>query len=183
LSRRREVLRGEKVPAAVGTVANRLVEGDVAALDGQGSVLVANRAESAAVGAGLLDPQGLGLLLKASAQGALGQPGRGGSSDLLHRHQVDVGTWASLAEGTAGDDFSPPGGQVFDLLELLSRGGALRHNQSSLVLTSFYPGVFLLPCYHTPLSLAKCVLTSRIAISRFDLASSPPQCYPSLFPK
>ena len=107
MSRRKAVRRGEKVPAAVGTVAHRLVERELAALDGQGSVLVVDRARSAAVGAGLLGAKGLGLLLQKGTQGALGQTGRGGCGDLLQRLEVDVRAGTRLAEGTTGDDFSP----------------------------------------------------------------------------
>jgi hypothetical protein len=124
LSRRREVRRGEKVPATVGTVANRLVEGELAALDGKGAVLGGNRAESAAIRAGLLGGESLGLVLQEGVEGAFGQATSGGSGDLLHGHKVKGVVGARLLQEAAGDDFSPPGGEVMDLLEFLRRGSA-----------------------------------------------------------
>ena len=52
----------------------------MAALDGQGPVLVVDGAEAAAGGAGLLGGEGLGLLLQRGCQGALGQAGGGGAA-------------------------------------------------------------------------------------------------------
>jgi hypothetical protein len=136
------------------------MEGELAALDGQGSVLVADGAKGAAVGAGLLGSQGLGLLLQEGGEGALGQATRGGSSDLLQGLKVARGAGARLAEDATGDDFSPAGGQVMDLLELLSRGGTLRHGQSCLVLARTSGDAFLLSFYGAVLCPAKCVLAS-----------------------
>jgi hypothetical protein len=121
------------------------VEGDLlAAFEGQGSVLVADRAKRAAVGAGLLGCEGLGLLLQEGGEGALGQAGHGGSGDLLHGLEVNLGVWARLAEDATGHDFSPPRGQVTDLLEFFSRHGALRHGQTYLVLAVIYGDALLL---------------------------------------
>jgi hypothetical protein len=144
LSRRREVLRGEKVPATGGTVANRLVEGELAAFDDKRAVLAANGTESAAVRAGVLGTESLGLLLQESADGALDQTTSGSSGDLLHGHKVDRGVRARLAEGAVGDAFSPLGGQVMNLLELLRRELALRHSLSCLILATNNTDGFLL---------------------------------------
>jgi hypothetical protein len=76
----------------------------------------------------------LGLLLQAGAQGALGQAGGGGAGDLLHRVEIDVEAGSLLAEGAAGDDFAPAGGQVANLLKHLGGGLAARHGVSCLVL-------------------------------------------------
>src|SRR5262249_32805932 len=153
--------RGEKVPAAVGTVTHGLVQREVAALHSQGSVLVVQQARSAAVGARRLGAEGLGLLLQEGGERTLGQASGRGRCDLLQRPKVDLGAGAGLAEGATGNDFSPLGRQVTDFLDLLRRESALRHEQSCLVLTNIYLVVFLLPCYHTPLRPAKGVLASE----------------------
>jgi hypothetical protein len=102
------------------------VEGELlAAFDGQGSVLIADAAKVAAVGTGLLSSQSLVLLLQEGGEGALGQATSGSSGDLLQGLKVDLGAWARLAEDTPGDDFTPASGQLVDLLEFFSRGGAL----------------------------------------------------------
>ena len=106
----KEGRRGEKVPAAVGTVANRLVESELAALDGQGSVLVADGTKVAAVGAGLFGSQRLRLLLHKRGKGAFGQAASGSGGDLLHRLEIDRLVGARLTEDAAGDDFSPSSG-------------------------------------------------------------------------
>jgi hypothetical protein len=100
-------------------MANRLVEGQATALDSQGPVLVADETRSAAVRTGLLVAESLCLLLEEGVDCALGQAGRGSSSDLLHGLQVDGGVRARFAEGTPGDDFAPLGGEVTNLLEFL----------------------------------------------------------------
>jgi hypothetical protein len=143
-------------------VANRLVKRELAALNSQRSVLVAQEAGSTAVGARRLGAESLGLLLQEGGEGALGQAGRRRRGDLLQRLEVDLRAGARLAEGATGDDFSPLDGQVTDLLDLLRREFALRHEQSCLVLRRIYPSVFLLPCYHTPLRRAKGVLASPL---------------------
>src|SRR5262245_22282806 len=72
LSRRSGIRWGEKVPAAIGTVADRLAVGDrMAALNEEGAVLEGDRAEAAAGGAGLLRAEALGLLLQEGGEGAL----------------------------------------------------------------------------------------------------------------
>jgi len=119
LSRRWPGRRGEKVPAAVGTVANRFVEGDPAALNGQGSVLVADATKGTARRTRLLRAEGLGLLLQESAEGARRQAGRRGRRDLLQRLEIDLLARSGRAEDAPGDDFAPASGQVMDFLEFL----------------------------------------------------------------
>jgi hypothetical protein len=136
------------------------VEGELAALDGQGPVLVADGAKVAAVGAGLLGSEGLGLLLHEGAEGARGQATSGGRSDLLHGLKVDLVARARLTEDATSDDFAPPGGQVVDLLEFFSREVALRHSHSCLVLAMSKRDAFLLSLYGRAFCSAKWVLTS-----------------------
>jgi len=109
-------------------VADRLVEGQLlAALDGQGPVLAADGARAATVGARLLGGEGPGVLLQEGGEGALGQAGRGGRRELLHRREVEVGARLGVAQGATGDDFAPPGGQFPDFLELGRGERTLRH--------------------------------------------------------
>jgi hypothetical protein len=122
-------------------VADRFVKGDLgAALDGEVSVLVIDRAEATTVGTGMLRTEGLGLLIQENAEGALGQAGGGSSGDLLHGGEVEG---AGLGEGTSCDDFSPFGGEFTDLLQLLLREFPLRHGPSSLALASISGSGFL----------------------------------------
>jgi hypothetical protein len=67
----------------------------------------------------MLWSEDLGLLLQEGREGALEQSGRGRSGDGFHHGQIDIGTWAEVAEGPSGNDFSPLGGEVTDLLESL----------------------------------------------------------------
>jgi hypothetical protein len=106
-------------------MAKRLVEGELAAVDGHGTVLGADRTECATIRAGLLWGEGLGLLLQEGGEGALGQATSSGRGDFLHGLEVDRAVGARLAEDATSDDFSPPSGQVLDLLEFLRREGAL----------------------------------------------------------
>ncbi len=138
MSSRNAVRRGEKVPAAVGTVADGLAQRELAALDGQRSVLVVDQAVPATVGAGRLGTEGLGLLLQEGAEGALGQAGRRRGGHLLQRLEVDVRARAGLAEGATGDAFSPLGRQVTDFLDLLRREFARCHEPSCLVLRALH---------------------------------------------
>jgi hypothetical protein len=110
---------GEKVPAAGRAVAGGLVQGELAPLDLQGALPAADGAEGAAVGAGLVFPQALGLLLDQAAQGALGKPPGRRGGHLLHGGQVDLQAGALLPEGPPGHDFSPPRRQLIDFPEVL----------------------------------------------------------------
>ena len=115
-------------------MADRLVVGDGRPRRGQLAGLAADRAGSAAGGTGLGVAEGPGLLFQGAGQGALGQTGRGGAGDLLHRVEVHVEAGAAFAEGAAGDDFAPALGEVADLLQQLGGELAARHGVSRLVL-------------------------------------------------
>jgi hypothetical protein len=65
-----------------------------------------------AIRTGLLVGEGLGLLLQQGAEGALQQPLGGGLGSLLEGEQIDVERGAGVAEGPAGKDFAPLGGEV-----------------------------------------------------------------------
>jgi len=134
--------------------------GDTTALDGQGSVLGTDKAEAAAIGAGLLGPQAARLLLEKDLQRALVQAVGGGRGDLLHGGEIDAEVGSVVSEGAACHDFSPASGEFVDLTEFYSGDLALGHLQSLLVLASSASSVFPLPLYQTSLCLAKRVLTS-----------------------
>ena len=104
-------------------MAQGLALGQGAVAAGQGALGPADGARAAAVGAGLLVAEGLGLLLQEGREGAFGQAGGRGAGDLLHGAEIDVGAGAVGAEGVAGDDFAPAGGQLTDFTEVL--GGEL----------------------------------------------------------
>lgn len=64
MSRRKEIRRGEKVPATVGTMADRFVKGELTALGDQGSVLVGDGTEASAVWTSGFLGQGVCLLVE-----------------------------------------------------------------------------------------------------------------------
>src|SRR5262245_9095268 len=118
---------GEKVPAAVGTVADRFALLQLGALHLQGAFLPADDAGASAIGTELLLAQGIGLLFQEGLEGALGKAGGGGTGDLLHGIQIDVEAGAVVAEGASGNDFAPAGGKVAEFLKFLGGEGASWH--------------------------------------------------------
>ena len=123
---------GEKVPAAVGTVADRFALLQLGALHLQGAFLPADDAGASAIGTELLLAQGIGLLFQEGLEGALGKAGGGGTGDLLHGIQIDVEAGAVVAEGASGNDFAPAGGKVAEFLKFLGGEGASWHVVSCL---------------------------------------------------
>lgn len=122
--------RGEKVPAAVGTAADRLALSQLCALHLERALLRAQGARAPAVGTGLLLTQGVGLLFEKGLQGALGESRGSGAGDLLHGIEIDVKSGSVVTEGAPGDDFTPLGGQVTEFLEFLGGELTARHNAS-----------------------------------------------------
>lgn len=108
---------GEKVPPAVGTVADRFVLPEFDPLGSQGSLLTLDGTGPPAVGAGLLIAQGGGLTVEEGSEGAVGETLGGGVGDLLHRVEVHVESGSVVAEGTTGDDFAPLGGELAEFEE------------------------------------------------------------------
>jgi hypothetical protein len=121
---------GEKVPAAVGTVANWLALLQSCALHLERAFLTAGDARSSAIGTGLLLAQGIGLLFEEGVQGALGEAGSGGEGDLLHGIEIDIESGSVLAEGASGDDFAPLGGQVTEFLKFFGGERTASHDAS-----------------------------------------------------
>ena len=124
---------GEKVPAAVGTVADRLAVGDLlSAGEVEGAVLAPHPAGPATGGARLLLAEGLRLLFQEGGERALGEAGSGSGGELFQSGESSVGAGASLAKGPSGDNFAPLGGQLTDLVEVLGRKLRACHRLSYL---------------------------------------------------
>jgi hypothetical protein len=141
-------------------VADRFVVSDGGPRRGQLAGLAADWARRAAARARLLRAERAGLLLQGGRQGALGQAEGRGAGDLLHGVEVHVEAGALLAEGAAGHDFAPAGGQVTDFLEEFGRKFASRHGRYCLVLAAEVWEEFLSMLYDTPLGLAKLLMAS-----------------------
>src|SRR5437773_1600408 len=107
---------GEKVPATVGTVADRFALLQGRALHLEGTFLATQQTKASAVGAGPLLAQRLGLLLQEGLQGSFGEPGGGRISDLLHGTEIDVESGSVVAEGVSGDNLAPLGGELAEFL-------------------------------------------------------------------
>lgn len=73
---------------------------------------MSNGAGSAAAGTRLLLAKAGGLAFEEEPEGALVEAGGGGLGDLLHEIQIDIEIRAVVAEGAAGDDLAPAGGEV-----------------------------------------------------------------------
>ncbi len=121
---------GEKVPAAVGTVAYGLAVLQLRALNLERAGLPAEGTKPSTVGTGELLAQGVGLLFEQGLQGALGEAGSGGLCDLLHSGEIDIESGAVIAEGASGDDFAPLGGEAAELLDFVGGEVAVWHDAS-----------------------------------------------------
>jgi hypothetical protein len=104
--------------------------------------------------------EGLGLLLQGGGQGAFSQTRRSGAGALLHHVEVHIEAGAVGAEGAFGDDFTPAGGEVTNLLEHLGSELAARHGLSCLVLAQTVRPKVLQPLYDPALSAAKLLMAS-----------------------
>src|SRR5438045_4764410 len=91
----------------------------LAAVDVQGPCPSLHGAGAAAVGAGLLRAEGLGLVLQGGGERAFGQSGGGRGGELLQGGEIEVEAGAGVTEGPAGDDFAPLGSESTDILEVL----------------------------------------------------------------
>ena len=111
-------------------MADRLALLELAALDLEGAALAAEGTGSPALGTGLLLAQGVGLLFEEGLQSALGEPGGGGAGDWLHGSEIDVEPGAVVAEGAAGNDFAPLGGEAAEFLQFLRGERAVCHDAS-----------------------------------------------------
>jgi hypothetical protein len=76
----------------------------------------------------------VGLLFEQGLESALGQPRGGGARHLFHGVEIHLQSRTVIAEGAAGDDFAPTGGEVADFLEVSGGKLTTRHGESCLVL-------------------------------------------------
>lgn len=113
-------------------MAERLAVGECAAVGDQGARLVGYRASAAAVGAGGLSGEGLGLQFEEGGEGAFGQAAGGRGGDLFEGEEVDIQSGAGVTEGAAGNNFAPLGGGVADVVELLGGQRGSGHVESFL---------------------------------------------------
>jgi hypothetical protein len=144
-SSRRAVLRGEKVPPAGGTVADRLVEGDdLAGRQGERPVVAFHRTTHAAGRAGSIS-KGLGLLFQESGDGAFGHTGGDQGRELLDVHEVDGRIRAEFRAGPLGRTFPPRHRQLVKLGQKLRCEFDCRHGASCTVLAVGELSDFLLP--------------------------------------
>jgi hypothetical protein len=132
-------------------------------------------AEPAAVGAGLLGPEGRGLLLEEDGQGAGGAAGGRRRREVLHGFKIDLRAGSLVAEGVARDDFAPLGSKVADFLEVLRGKLTAWHGLSCLVLTMRSGDAFLLLLYASVLRWAKLFMASgpRSFTPHLQFARSP----------
>src|SRR5262249_21193998 len=104
----------------------------LAAVDVQGPGLPLHGAKSAAIGAGLLRAEGLGLLLQGGGERAFGESSGGSGGELFQGGEIKVEAGPLLAEGPSGDNFAPLGGESTDILEVLRGQGVACHRPSCL---------------------------------------------------
>jgi hypothetical protein len=121
------------------------VGGDAAAGPVQGAWLAGDGTGGAAVGAGKLLAQRLGLLFQERGQGSFGQPISGGLCDLFHGVEIGVESGSVVAEGATCDDFAPALGEVTDFLEEFWGEFAACHGEYHPVLAAKGKKQFLSP--------------------------------------
>jgi hypothetical protein len=127
---------GEKVPAAVGTVAHRFALLQLRAMELERAWLAAEGAKPPAIGTGQLLAQGLGLLFKEGLHSPFGEAGGGGLGDLLHGGEIDVESGSVVAEGASGDNLAPLGSEAAEFLDFVEGEGAVCHDASCVRVTT-----------------------------------------------
>ena len=126
-------------------MSDRFIGSNAAAGPVQGAWLAGDGTGGAAVGAGKLLAEGLGLLFQERGQGSFGQPVGGGLGDLFHGVEVGVESGSVVAEGASCDDFAPVLGEVTDFLEEFGGEFAACHGEYHLVLAAQGKEQFLSP--------------------------------------
>jgi hypothetical protein len=120
LSRRSDVRRGEKVPVALGTVADRLVElEDLSRVERERPVVVVDPAARTALGASLVVGECLGFRVQERGNHAFRQASGNNGSELLHVREVHLLVGSDLVGGTLTSDFPPADGQLAKLTKKL----------------------------------------------------------------
>jgi hypothetical protein len=120
LSRRSEVRRGEKVPLAFGTVADRFVElEDLSCFERERSVVVVDAAARAALRARLVVGECLGFRVQERGNHAFRQASGNNGSESLHIREVHLLVGSDLVRSTLTSDFPPADGQLAKLTKKL----------------------------------------------------------------
>jgi hypothetical protein len=135
-SRPSAVRRGEKVPAAVGTVGDPFDLLNLGSPCGERACVWLGGTEFAAVGTGLSIGEFTGLLFEEELESPLGQSLSGSGGDLLEGAEVHIETGSVVPEGPPGDDLCPPGGEVVEFPEFLGGEAGCRHGSSCLAVAS-----------------------------------------------
>ena len=130
----------------------------VAVLKVQGAVLAGNRAEAAALGAGLLGTQGVGLTLQEGFEGALDETLGGGLGDLLHSIEIEV---EGVVAGASGDDLTPLSSEVVEFLQFVGGQLAAWHDASCLEVETITGSDFPSSPYPSRRRCAKLFMTSE----------------------
>ena len=102
-------------------MSDRFVGSDAASRPVQGTWLAGDGTKGAALGAGQLLAEGLGLFFQERGQGSFGQSVGSGLGDLFHSVEVGVESGSVIAEGASCDNFAPGLCQIADFLEELER--------------------------------------------------------------
>ena len=144
-SRPRAARRGEKVPAAVGTVGDPFDLLDLGSLGGKGARVRLRGAERAAVGTGLVFGEFVSLLFEEQLECSFGQPVCGSGGDLLEGSEVHIEAGSVIAERSSGDDLGPLPGEVVELSEFLGGEAGRRHGSSCLAVASMTGRGFPIP--------------------------------------
>ncbi len=121
------------------------VGGNTATGPVQGAWLAGDGTQGAALRAGQLLAEGLGLLFQERSQGSFGQALGSGLGDLFHGLEIGVESGSIVAEGASCDDFTPTFGKITDFLEELRGQFAPRHGEYRLVLVAKRQEQFLSP--------------------------------------
>jgi hypothetical protein len=114
-------------------VADGLVQRErLAAVEVQRSGLPSDGAEPAAVRAGLLRAERLGLLFQGGGERAFGESGSRRRGELFQSGEIEVEARAVGAESASGNNLAPLGSQITDVLEVLGGKFTACHRQSCL---------------------------------------------------
>jgi hypothetical protein len=132
----------------------------LSAVQDERALLVGDRTELSAIGAGNLGRESLGALLEQGGESALREAGGRGRSQVFHGLEIEARVRSGVTESTASNNFTPLGSEVADFLDLFGCQSAACHVEFYLVLRRNGSGAFSLSFYHKTLCSTKCVVAS-----------------------
>ena len=141
----RATRRGEKVPAAVGTVGDRFGLPDDRPLGGKGTGRGPGETEASASGAGLLRRDFGGLLFEEQLESPLRESLSRDRGDLLEGAEIDLQTRPLVPEGPFGDDLGPLSSEVVELPKFLGRESDRYHDSPPPEVMTRATGGFPIP--------------------------------------